>query len=60
MQDNPTLMRLKELEALERLVEKVGRIDLHSSDGKGGFEALLQNLFKMRPESTPEVRGDGA
>ena len=58
MQDNPTLMRLKELEALERLVEKVGRIDLHSSDGKGGFEALLQNLFKMRPEPTTEARND--
>jgi regulator of protease activity HflC (stomatin/prohibitin superfamily) len=55
MQDNPTLMRLKELEALERLVEKVGHIDLHTSDGKGGFEALLQNLFKLRPD--PAVGG---
>ena len=59
MQDNPTLMRLKELEALERLVEKVGHIDLHTSDGKGGFEALLQNLFKMRPDSDADSNGKG-
>ena len=30
MEDNPLLLRLKELEALEKLVEKVGRIDLHT------------------------------
>ena len=30
MEDNPLLLRLKELEALEKLVEKVGRIDLHA------------------------------
>jgi hypothetical protein len=42
--DNPTLLRLKELETLERLVEKVGKIDLHSSDG-GGLQALLDGLL---------------
>ncbi|KAB2943896.1 MAG: slipin family protein [Hyphomicrobium sp.] len=47
MEDNPLLLRLKELEALEKLVEKVGRIDLHAGSGAGGFEALLQNLYKL-------------
>ena len=35
MEDNPLLLRLKELESLERLVEKVGRIDLHAGEGAG-------------------------
>jgi regulator of protease activity HflC (stomatin/prohibitin superfamily) len=48
MEDNPLLLRLKELEALEKLVEKVGRIDLHAGAGAGGFEALLQNLYTLR------------
>jgi regulator of protease activity HflC (stomatin/prohibitin superfamily) len=47
MENNPLLLRLKELEALEKLVEKVGRIDLHTGSGAGGFEALLQNLYKL-------------
>ncbi len=51
MEDNPLLLRLKELEALERLVEKVGRIDLHAGAGAGGFDALLQNLYRLRAEA---------
>ena len=39
---------MKELEALEKLVEKVGRIDLHAGAGAGGFDALLQNLYSLR------------
>ncbi len=54
MEDNPLLLRLKELEALEKLVEKVGRIDLHTGGGAGGFDALLQNLYSLRE------RADGA
>ena len=50
MEDNPLLLRLKELEALEKLVEKVGRIDLHAGPGGGGFDALLQNLYKLNGE----------
>jgi regulator of protease activity HflC (stomatin/prohibitin superfamily) len=50
MEDNPLLLRLKELEALEKLVEKVGRIDLHAGSGAGGFESLLQNLYRLRGE----------
>jgi regulator of protease activity HflC (stomatin/prohibitin superfamily) len=48
MEDNPLLLRLKELEALEKLVEKVGRIDLHAGAGADGFDALLQNLYSLR------------
>jgi len=47
MENNPLLLRLKELEALEKLVEKVGRIDLHTGAGTGGFDALLSNLYKL-------------
>jgi hypothetical protein len=36
---------------LERLVEKVGRIDLHAGSGTGGFDALLTKLYTL---------GDGA
>ena len=51
MEDNPLLLRLKELEALEKLVEKVGRIDLHTGGTAGGFDALLQNLYRLRGET---------
>lgn len=47
MENNPLLLRLKELEALERLVEKVGRIDLHTGSGAGGLDALLSSLYKL-------------
>jgi regulator of protease activity HflC (stomatin/prohibitin superfamily) len=47
MEDNPLLLRLKELESLERLVEKVGRIDLHTGDG-AGLDALLTRLVRLR------------
>jgi regulator of protease activity HflC (stomatin/prohibitin superfamily) len=50
MEDNPLLLRLKELEALEKLVEKVGRIDVHTGAGAGGLDALLQNLYRLRGE----------
>ena len=51
MEENPLLLRLKELESLERLVEKVGRIDLHAGDGQG-LDALLTKLVRLKaPES---------
>ena len=50
MQDNPLLLRLKELEALEKLVEKVGRIDLHAGNDGAGLGALLSNLYKLQPD----------
>ena len=47
MEDNPLLLRLKELELLERLVEKVGRIDLHTGEGQG-LDALLDKLVRLK------------
>ena len=47
MEDNPLLLRLKELESLERLVEKVGRIDLHAGEGQG-LDALLTKLVRFK------------
>ena len=49
MEDNPLLLRLKELESIERLVEKVGRIDLHAGDG-AGFDALLTKLVRIKAD----------
>ncbi len=49
MEDNPLLLRLKELELLERLVEKVGRIDLHAGEG-AGLDALLTKLVRLKTD----------
>lgn len=58
MENNPLLLRLKELETLERLVEKVGRIDLHTGAGASGFEALLTRLYSLSREGDlPEADG---
>lgn len=46
MDENPTLLRLKELETLERLMEKVGHIDLHA--GAEGLDAMLTRLIRPR------------
>src|SRR5688572_29262016 len=50
MEENPLLLRLKELESLERLVEKVGRIDLHTGDGQG-LDALLTRLVRFKSDA---------
>jgi len=47
MEENPLLLRLKELESLERLVEKVGRIDLHAGEAQG-LDALLTRLVRIK------------
>ena len=52
MDDNPLLLRLKELEALERLVEKVGRIELHAGEREGGLQSLLSGLYRLRDPET--------
>ena len=49
MENNPLLLRLKELESLEKLTEKVGRIDLHTGE-KGGLDALVNRLLSLDPE----------
>jgi regulator of protease activity HflC (stomatin/prohibitin superfamily) len=51
MEDNPLLLRLKELESLERLVEKVGKIDLHAGEGQG-LDALLTKLVRLKAPET--------
>ncbi len=48
IEQSPVLMRLKELEALERVTEKVGRIDVHASNGEG-LGALLDRLVTLKP-----------
>lgn len=58
MENNPLLLRLKELEALEKLVEKVGRIDLHTGGQGGGFEALLSKLYAINGQ-LEAPKGDG-
>ncbi|QIG80526.1 slipin family protein [Stakelama tenebrarum] len=47
MEDNPTLLRLKELEALERVTEKIGRIDLHTGAG-AGLGGVLDQLVSLK------------
>jgi regulator of protease activity HflC (stomatin/prohibitin superfamily) len=43
MEDNPLLVRLKELETLEKVAEKVEKITVN-----GGFDALLSDLITIR------------
>ncbi|MGB3930268.1 MAG: slipin family protein [Sphingobium sp.] len=47
MEDSPVLLRLKELESLERITEKIGRIDVHASSGEG-LNAILDRLVTLR------------
>jgi regulator of protease activity HflC (stomatin/prohibitin superfamily) len=44
MEDNPVALRLKELETLEKVTEKIDKISVF-----GGLEGVLQNLVKIRP-----------
>ena len=43
IEDNPTLMRLKELEALEKVTEKIDKLTVF-----GGLEGVMQNLVKLK------------
>ena len=45
MEDNPVALRLKELETLEKLTEKVGSLSVYN-----GLEGLLRELVKIRRE----------
>jgi regulator of protease activity HflC (stomatin/prohibitin superfamily) len=42
MENNPTLMRLKELEALEKVAEKVGTLTVHN-----GLEGLMKGVVNI-------------
>lgn len=48
MEESPTLLRLKELEALERVTEKIGRIDVYASSGEG-LNAVVDRLVSLKP-----------
>jgi regulator of protease activity HflC (stomatin/prohibitin superfamily) len=53
MEDNPVALRLKELETLERITEKIGHISVY-----GGLEGILQDLVKLAPgNKAPEQSG---
>ena len=43
IEDNPTLMRLKELEALEKVTEKIEKMTVF-----GGLDGLLNQVVKLR------------
>ena len=45
MEDNPVLLRLKEIEALERVVEKVDRITVNQ-----GLEGVMTDLVRIKPK----------
>lgn len=47
IEGNPTLMRLKELEVLEKVTERIGNITVHS-----GLEGILKDLVKVSPSVT--------
>jgi regulator of protease activity HflC (stomatin/prohibitin superfamily) len=42
MEDNPTLLRLKELESLEKIVEKIEQLNVY-----GGLDGVMNNLVKI-------------
>ena len=42
MEDNPTALRLKELETLEKVTEKIDKISV-----LGGLDSILDGLVKM-------------
>jgi len=43
MEDNPTALRLKELEVLEKVIENIDKISVF-----GGLDGLLKEFVKMR------------
>lgn len=48
MENNPTLMRLKELEALEKMADKINQLTVY-----GGMEGLT-NMVKLTPQNALE------
>ena len=46
MENNPILMRLKELEALERVTERIGQITVY-----GGLDAVMNDLVRLAPRN---------
>jgi len=50
MEDNPVLLRLKELEALEKVSEKVGNVIVGN-----GMDGVLEDLVRFRPKQGKEA-----
>jgi len=50
MEDNPVLLRLKELEALEKVSEKIGNVIVGN-----GMDGVLEDLVRIRPRNGKEV-----
>jgi regulator of protease activity HflC (stomatin/prohibitin superfamily) len=50
MEDNPVLLRLKELEALEKVSEKVGNVIVGN-----GMDGVLEDLVRIKPRNRKEV-----
>ena len=44
MENNPTLLRLKELESLEKITERIDKISVY-----GGLDGVLKDLVKLAP-----------
>ena len=44
MEDNPVALRLKELETLEKVTEKIDKISVF-----GGLDSVLKDLIKIGP-----------
>ena len=51
MEQNPLLLRVKDLESLERLVEKIGHIDPHAGE-RQGRDALLTRIVRLKAPDT--------
>lgn len=49
MENNPVLLRLKELEALERVTQRIDRISVY-----GGLDGVLDNLVRLAPAARAE------
>ena len=49
MEDNPVLLRLKELEALEKVSEKVGNVIVGN-----GMDGVLEDLVRIKPRKRKE------
>jgi regulator of protease activity HflC (stomatin/prohibitin superfamily) len=43
MEDNPVALRLKELESLEKVTEKIGNISVY-----GGLDSVMSELVRIR------------
>jgi regulator of protease activity HflC (stomatin/prohibitin superfamily) len=55
MENNPLLLRMKEMETLEKITEKVGKLDVTTNAPGTGLDALLTNLVTL---ATPKVSDD--